>query len=101
MKDSTDFTKKINRFKNNLQNYILDTMDERSLYKTIAHKVGIETVETTLKRSNISSNLIIFTLLLTLNRFVFNSQNYLLLKRLCPMETKCAPSYANKGYGNI
>ena len=33
-------------------------------------------------------------LVLTLNNFVFNSQNYLQIKG-CAMGTKCAPSYAN------
>ena len=33
-------------------------------------------------------------MVLTLNNFVFNSQNYLQIKG-CAMGTKCAPSYAN------
>ena len=58
-------------------------------------KQGI-TVKTTLKTRNIGTRIIstLLRLVLTLNNFVFNSQNYLQIKG-CAMGTKCAPSYAN------
>ena len=60
-------------------NSILVTMDVRSLYTNIPNKEGIEAVETTLKRKNIGTRIIstFLRLVLTLNNFVFNSQNYL------------------------
>ena len=70
-------------------------MDGRFLYTNIPNKEGIEAVETTLKRKNIGTRIILrfLRLVLTLNNFVFNSQNYLQSKG-CTMGT-CAPSYAN------
>ena len=78
-------------------NSMLVTMDVRSLYTNIPNKEGIEAVETTLKRKNIGTTIIstFLRLVLTLNNFVFNSQNYLQIKG-CAMGTKCAPSYAKK-----
>ena len=57
---------------------------------------GTEAVEATLKRKNIGTRIIsaFLRLVLTLNNFVFNSQNYLQIKG-CAMSTKCARSYAN------
>ena len=77
-------------------NSILVTMDVRSLYTNTPNKEGIEAVETTLKRKNIGTRIVstFLRLVLTLNNFVFNSQNYLPIKG-CAMGTKCAPSYAN------
>ena len=96
VKDSTDFIWKINSMEKIPDNSILVTMDVRSLYTNIPNKEGIETVETTLKRKNIGTTIIstFLRLVLTLNNFVFNSQNFLQIKG-CTMGTKCAPSYAN------
>ena len=96
VKDSTDFIRKINSMQKIPDNSILVTMDVRSLYTNIPNKEGIEAVETTLKRKNIGTAIIstFLRLVLTLNNFVFNSQNYLQIKG-CAMGTKCAPSYAN------
>ena len=96
VKDSTDFIRKINSMEKIPDNSILVTMDVRSLYTNIPNKEGIEAVETTLKRKNIGTTIIstFLRLVLTLNNFVFNSQNYLPIKG-CAMGTKCAPSYAN------
>ena len=96
VKDSTDFIRKINSMEKIPDNSILVTMDVRSLYTNIPNKEGIEAVETTLKRKNIGTTIILtfLRLVLTLNNFVFNSQNYLQIKG-CAMGTKCAPSYAN------
>ena len=96
VKDSTDFIRKINSMEKIPDNSILVTMDVRSLYTNIPNKEGIEAVETTFKRKNIGTTIIstFLRLVLTLNNFVFNSQNYLQIKG-CAMGTKCAPSYAN------
>ena len=79
-------------------NSILVTMDVRSLYTSIPNKEEIVAVETTLKRKNIGTRIIsaFLHLVLTLNNFVFNSQNYLQLKG-CAMGTKCACKYIH-GY---
>ena len=96
VKDSTAFIRKINSMEKIPDNSILVTMDVRSLYTNIPNKEGIEAVETTLKRKNIGTRIIstFLRLVLTLNNFVFNSQNYLRIKG-CAMGTKCGPSYAN------
>ena len=96
VKDSTHFLRRINTMKKIPDNSILVTMDVRSLYTNIPNKEGIEAVETILKRRNIGTRIIstFLRLVLTLNNFVFNSQNYLQIKG-CSMGTKCAPSYAN------
>ena len=96
VKDSTDFMRKINSMEKILDNSILVTMDVRSLYTNIPNKEGIEAVETTLKRKSIGTRVIstFLRLVLTLNNFVFNSQNYLQIKG-CAMGTKFAPSNAN------
>ena len=77
-------------------NSIFITMGVRSLYTYNPNKEGTEAVETTLKRKNKATRIIstFFRLVLTLNNFVFNSQNYLQRKG-CAMGTKCAPSYGN------
>ena len=95
-KDSTDFIRKINSMEKIPDNSILVTMDVRSLYTSIPNKERIEAVETTRKRKNIGTRIIstFLRLVLTINNFVFNSQNYLQIKG-CTMSTKCAPSYAN------
>ena len=96
VKDSTDFIRKINCMEKIPDNSILVTMDVRSLYTNIPNKEGIEAVETTLKRKNIGTRIIstFLRLILTLNNFFFNSQNYLQIKG-CAMGTKCALNYAN------
>ena len=95
VKDS-DFIRKINGMEKIPDSSIFLTMDVQSLYTNIPNKEGIEAVETTLKRKNIGTRIIstFLRLVLTLNNFVFNSQNYLQIKG-CAMSTKCAPSYAN------
>ena len=67
-------------------------MYTRSLYANIPNKEGIQAVETTLIGMRIISTFC--SLVLTLNNFVFNYQDYLQIKS-CAMGTKCAPCYAN------
>ena len=89
VKDSTDFIRKINSMEKIPDNSIFVTMDVRSLYTHIPNKEGIKAVETTLKRKNIGTRIIskFLRLVLTLNNFVFNRQNYLQNKG-CVMGTK-------------
>ena len=65
----------------------------------IANKEGNEAVETSLKRKNKGTRIIstLLHLLLTLNNFVFNSQNYLQVKG-CSMNTKYATMKYIYGY---
>ena len=71
-------------------------MDTRLLYTNISNNKGIKAVETTLKRKNLPTKIIIsfLKLILTLNNFIFNCANFLQIKE-CAMGTKCAPTYAN------
>ena len=68
---------------NNMENIPYDSvfspMDVRFLYTNILGKEEIEAVEITLKRNNVGTRIIstILHLVLTLNNFVFNRQNYL------------------------
>ena len=77
-------------------NSIFVNMDVQSLYTNIPNKEGIEAAEITIKRTNIGTRIIstFLRLVLTLNNFIFNSQNYLQIN-VCAMGKKCAPSYAN------
>ena len=96
IKHSTDFIPKIKSMENIPDNSILVNMDVSSLYTNIPSKKRFEVGETTLKRKNIRTRIIstLLRLVLTLNNFVFNCQNYLQIKG-CSMVIKCAPSYAN------
>ena len=82
VKDSTDFIKKINNLGKIPENSILVTMDARSLHTNIPHRESIKAVETTLKRKNKPTRVIIafLKLILTLNNFTFDCKNYLQIK---------------------
>ena len=92
------FINKINNFSISV-NSILVTMDVRSLCTSIPNNKGIAAIK---KRYNSYIHKIIPTkiiatllaLILTLNKFVFNSKFYLQIKG-CAMGTICAPVYAN------
>ena len=75
-------------------------MDVRSLYTNISQKEGIKAVETTFKRKNKPTRVIItfLKLILTLNNFIFNFKSYLQIKG-CAMGSKCASTYANNFMG--
>ena len=92
VKDSTDFIWKTNSMQNIPDSSILVSMDVRSWYTNIPNKKIIQAVETMLKRKNIGARIIstFIHLVLTLNNFIFNCQNYLQIKG-CAMGTKCAP----------
>ena len=79
IKDSTDFIKKVSTIDRVLQESFLVTIDIRSLYTNIPNNKGIKAVETTLKRKNFQTKVIIsfLKLILTLNNFIFNCTNFL------------------------
>ena len=69
-------------------------MGLHSLHTNIPNKRGVGPVDTTLKIKNTGTRTIstFLRLVLTLNSFDFNSQNYLEIKS-CAMGAKCAPSH--------
>ena len=71
-------------------------MEVPSRYTNIPNNERIKAFETTLKRKNLQTKVIIsfLKLILTLNNFIFNCTNFLQIKG-CAMGTKCAPTYAN------
>ena len=93
VKDSTNFIKQVSTIDKVPQESFLVTMDVCSLYTNIPNNERIKAVETTLKRKNLPTKVIIsfVKLILTLNNFIFN---FLQIKG-CAMGTKCAPTYAN------
>ena len=96
VKDSTDFIKKVSTIDIVPQESFLVTRDVHSLFTNIPSNEGIKAVETTLKRKNLQTKVIISFLksILILSNFVFNCTNFLQIKG-CAIETKCAPTYAN------
>ena len=74
-----DFIRKINNLERIPENSILVTMDIRSLYTSIPNNEGIKAVKRTLSKKNIARRIIatFFHLVLTLNNFICNYQNYL------------------------
>ena len=71
-------------------------MDVSLLLAKIPNNEGIKAVETTLKRKNLQTKVIIsfLKLILTVNNYIFNCTNVLQIKG-CAMGTKCAPTSAN------
>ena len=102
VQDTTDFVKKIESLPDDpREETILVTMDVRSLYTNIPNDEGKEAIKSFFRArsrpgDNILSKVIntFLTLILTLNNFVFNDDNYVQING-CSMGTKCAPSYAS------
>ena len=96
VKGSTDFIKKVSTIDKLPQESFLATMDVGSLYTNIPYNEGIKAAETTLKRKNLQTKVIIsfLKLILTFSNFIFNCSKFLQIKG-CAMGTKCAPTYAN------
>ena len=71
-------------------------IDVHSLHSNIPNNKCTKAVETILKQKSIATRIITTFphLVLTLNNFIFNCQNYLKIK-CYTMGTKCALSYAN------
>ena len=101
VKDTTDFIKKLESLPEDPgQQKILVTMDVRSLYTNIPNDKGIEAVQHFFRQrarpgDGILSKVIsvFLRLILTVNNFVFNDQNFIQING-CSMGTKCAPPYA-------
>ncbi len=99
IKDTTDFLNKLSHLKNLPKNAILVTMDVASLYTNIPHNEGINAVAQSLEgndQSTCSTRVIVkfLSLILNLNNFTFNDENYLQIKG-CAMGSKCSSSYAD------
>lgn len=100
IRDTDDFVNKIKKIGKVAKEDILVTLDVSSLYTNIDNNEGIAAIKAnaTLK-SNHSSRIIemickLMTLVLTLNNFIFNGQNYHQIKGTA-MGTRAAPNYAN------
>lgn len=108
IQDTTDFLRKLKNLPDKLpENTLLVTMDVRSLYTNIPNSEGIQAVKSYLEArgepgdrelSQVISNFL--TLILTLNNFQFNDENYVQING-ASMGTKCAPSYATLFMGKF
>ena len=89
VKISRDFMRKINNLERISENRIFVTMDVRSLYTKIPNNECIKAVKDNLKAKNhFNKNFTTFLhLVLTVNNFMFNCQNYLQIKG-CAIGTK-------------
>ena len=90
---------KLENVKDTSKDSILVTLDVKALYTNIPNHETIEAVKNTLNnqaKKPIATRVIIkfLYLMLTLNNFVFNDINYT-KKKVCAVDTICAPAYAN------
>ena len=98
VQDTTDFVKKIEAVPDDPSGEtILVSMDVRSLYTNIPNAEGIEAIKGFFRErarpgdAALSKVIHTFlTLILTLNNFIFNDENYIQING-CSMGTKCAP----------
>ena len=107
VKDTTDFLQKLKNIPEVPKDTILVTMDVRSLYTNVPNDEGVEAVKSYLQTRNrpgdgaLSRIIATFLrLILTLNNFVFNDQNYIQVNG-ASMGTKCAPTYASLFMGKF
>ena len=108
VQDTTDFLRKLQSLPDKLpENTLLVTMDVRSLYTNIPNDEGIAAVKSYLEArgqagdrelSQVISTFL--TLILTLNNFQFNDDNYVQVNG-ASMGTKCAPTYATLFMGKF
>ena len=100
VKDTNDFLNKLLTIGNFSANSLLVTLDVSSLYYTnIPHNEGINACERFLRTSShktipTSTLCDVIRMILTMNNFSFNDNNYLQIHGTA-MGTKMAPSYAN------
>ena len=102
VQDTTDLIKKLESLPDDPRDEtILVTMDVRSLYTNIPNNEGMEAIRSFFRAraapgDNILAKVIctFLTLILTLNNFVFNDENFVQING-CSMGTKCAPPYAS------
>lgn len=107
VQDTTDFLKKLEALPEVPEGSILVTMDVRSLYTNVPNNEGIDAVKSYLRTRNrpgdgILSKIIstFLMLILTLNNFVFNDDNYIQING-ASMGTKCAPTYSSLFMGKF
>ena len=108
IQDTTDFLRKLQNLPEKLpDDTILVTMDVRSLYTNIPNAEGIQAVKSYLEErnepgdQNLSQVIANFlTLILTLNNFQFNDENFIQTNG-ASMGTKCSPPYANLFMGKF
>ena len=105
VKDTGDFLRKISQLKKLPKDAILVTMDVASLYTNIPHAEGINAAAHALEKRQsptISTRVLLkfLSLILYLNNFTFNDQNYLQVKG-CAMGSKCSSSYADVFMGKF
>ena len=108
IQDTTDFLRKLQSLPEKLpKNTFLVTLDVRSLYTNIPNAEGIEAAKSYIeargqpgdrKLSQVIANFL--TLILTLNNFQFNDENFVQING-ASMGTKCAPSYATLFMGKF
>ena len=101
VKDTTHLIKKLEALPEIPADTILITMDVRSLYTNIPNEEGKQAIKDFFRaRSRPGDDMlskvinVLLTLILTLNNFIFNGENYIQTNG-CSMGTKCAPSYAS------
>ena len=105
IQDTTDFLRKLKQLPKPLpKDCFLVTMDVKSLYTNIPNNEGIAACKSYLNSSDkqqltpvISAFL---NLILTLNNFKFNDENFLQING-ASMGTKCSPNYANLFMGKF
>ena len=107
VQDTTSFIKKIESLPDDTRDRFLVTMDVRSLYTNIPNEEGISAIKGFLHKrsrpgdSTLSKVIACFLrLILTLNNFVFNDQNYVQING-CSMGTKCAPRMQASIWGGL
>ena len=108
IQDTTHFLQKLRSLPEVIPaDAILVTMDVRSLYTNIPNEEGIAAVKHFLQARGESGDQKLtqvistfLTLILTLNNFEFNDENYIQING-ASMGTKCAPSYANLFMGKF
>ncbi|CAJ0933296.1 unnamed protein product [Ranitomeya imitator] len=100
LKDTTDFLISLKNVRKLPSNCLLVTMDVNSLYTSIRHSDGIESVMSFLSRHTTFSDLQLkfckdlLTMVLTRNFFIFEDQ-FFIQKRGTAMGSNMAPPYAN------
>ena len=99
IKDTTDFLNKLANLAALPNNALLVTLDVSSLYTNIPHNEGIDACRRFLdtrtdKHIPTETLCDLLRIILTMNNFTFNQQNYLQIHGTA-MGTKMAPSFAN------
>ena len=106
IKDSDDFLQKIQKLQSVGKDDYLVTLDVSSLYTNIDNEEGVKAIEENPSiRKKYTTEIIqmickLMSLVLTLNNYIFNGQNYQQVKGTA-MGTRAAPNYANLYMGQF